>query len=252
LHSLEKKPIIGHNFDGSSYFDAPFFVPNGEGNVVIDNGVNSWPAAAGDVGSIRANLAAAIQDLGQSLATLRDLTEDQLLDVARAICTHADTSPHTLEGKKQSHEIYAGIMADVLLSPSLYFYYDFTQEKANVDGAVHYAFDLGSCGVTGFAIDFGGKIGYTRAKKPYGIKHDTKVVFFDIATQNVEYKDVFAKTCWFYAGANADLVYSLNENAKARAGVAFSYNNAKKDSWINARNHKKHNVWFSSAVEFSF
>jgi hypothetical protein len=53
-------------------------------------------------------------------------------------------------------------------------------------------------------------------------------------------------------GANADGVYAFNEHAKARASVAFSYNNAVKNTWVNDLNEKKHHIWFSSGLEFSF
>jgi opacity protein-like surface antigen len=167
-----------------------------------------------------------------------------------------NNSAQGLKVKRRGHEIYAGVMVDVLLSPSLYFSYDFTQKKANIEGAINYTFDLGSVGANGFAIDLGTKIGYSRVKRPYGVDRATQVAFpkFDDEGDitGVEAGDLFAKKGWGYIGANADLVYSLNEHTKARAGVGLSFNNAKKDSWINDFNSKRHNVWFSSAVEFSF
>lgn len=159
--------------------------------------------------------------------------------------------------KKNTHEIYAGVMADVLLTPSLYFSYDATQKKANIEGAISYTYDLGSFGANGFAVDLGAHAGYSRVKKPYGAADVSTVIYVDtttLGTYDVA-ADLFEghKKGYFYVGGNADLVYSLNENTKARAGVAVSYNNAKKASWINNLvNEKKANVWFSSAVEFSF
>ncbi|MDR0590369.1 MAG: hypothetical protein LBG09_00705 [Puniceicoccales bacterium] len=161
-------------------------------------------------------------------------------------------------GKRQSHEISFGIMADVLLDPALYFSYDFTQKKANVEGTIGHTFDLGSVGANGFAIDLGAKLGYTRVKKPFGLDSKTKVLHVwedksvNPAVLKHELGDLFNKKSWFYMGANADLVYAFNEHAKARAGVAFSYNSAGKNTWVNDLNKKKHNIWFSSALEFSF
>lgn len=161
-------------------------------------------------------------------------------------------------GKRQSHEISFGIMADVLLDPALYFSYDFTQKKANVEGTISHTFDLGSVGANGFAIDLGAKLGYTRVKKPFGLDSKTKVLHVwedksaNPAVLKHELGELFNKKSWFYMGANADLVYAFNEHAKARAGVAFSYNNAGKNTWVNDLNKKKHNIWFSSALEFSF
>ncbi|MDR0740282.1 MAG: hypothetical protein LBF34_01065 [Puniceicoccales bacterium] len=263
LHSFDKKPVVGfQGIDESSYFNAPFFVLNADGQVnlvTLQESVRAeGTAEPGDFSMSVAQMVIArareenVQINPDNIGRLSSYAIENLKGFEVA---------YTLEGKKRFHEIYAGIMADVLLNPALYFAYDFTQRKANIDGTVHYTFDLSSCGVTGFAIDLGGKVGYTRVKKPYGIAHDTKVSFLDmrglIATEaevNIPHREgnLFEKTSWFYAGVNADLVYSLNENAKARAGVAFSFNSAKKDSWINEKNHKKRNVWFSSAVEFTF
>jgi hypothetical protein len=261
LRSLDKKPVMGYVRDGNTYFSGIFLVPQ--------NGVvNIWDPARGadavtavdatDTAAVVAALEGAVigqyQSVPQAVAALNANGYAAL----EPVISGPNRAPVMLEGKKQSHEIYAGVMVDVLLNPAIYFSYDFTQKKVNVNGAVNHVFDLSSCGVTGFAIDLGCKVGYSRAKKPYGISCDTKVDFIDmditadVVNPVVVYKDLLDKTCWFYAGANADLVYSLNENAKARAGIALSYNNAAKDSWINERNHKKHNVWFSSAVEFSF
>jgi opacity protein-like surface antigen len=167
-----------------------------------------------------------------------------------------DNSAQGLRVKRNGHEIYAGVMVDVLLSPAVYFAYDCTQKKANIEGTINYTFDLGSVGANGFAIDLGTKIGYSRVNKPYGVNRATQVAFAvlddggDIA--GVEAGGLFDKKGWGYIGANADLVYSLNEHTKARAGVGLSFNSAKKNSWVNDFNSKKHNVWFSSAVEFSF
>ncbi|MDR2806735.1 MAG: hypothetical protein LBB11_01090 [Puniceicoccales bacterium] len=177
--------------------------------------------------------------------------------------------------KKGFHEIYAGIMMDVLLNPALYFSYDFTQRKANIEGSINYVFDLGSFGINGLSIDVGAKLGYSRMRRFYGINH--KLPLSDLSPGMVgalwEIKNLVAANVisledfkkgmiafpadilsanWLYFGANADLVYSLNENVKARAGVGFSYNNAKKMSLVNIFDFKKHAVWFSSAIEFTF
>ncbi|MDE6576198.1 MAG: hypothetical protein K2L24_02250 [Opitutales bacterium] len=170
-----------------------------------------------------------------------------------------DESKKDLESKQPKanfHKIYVGVMADVLMRPSVYFEYDTTQKKVNIEGAVGYNLDLVNFGAGGLGIDLGAKVGFSHAKNPDGIKRNV----FDKWTK--EQRDQKAKgkafewlDCkknWFYAGANADLVYSLNENAKARAGVAFTFNNAKKDDYKNSMNRSKHNVWFSSAMEFSF
>ncbi|MDR2812769.1 MAG: hypothetical protein LBB05_03230 [Puniceicoccales bacterium] len=251
FHSLDKRPVAGWSaVNGRSFFDRPFFVLNAEGNVNLGAQVTSLDSVVG----LAQNVLDAAQKSGLKIENVDGLVSNMSETLKAASKVELSQIPYTLEGKKRSHEIYTGIMADVLLSPSLYFTYDFTQKKADINGAARYTFDLSSVGATGFAIDLGGEVGYTRVKKPYGINRNTQVAFLILNNNKagLDIGNVFEKTSWFYTGANADLVYSLNENAKARAGVAFSYNNASKNSWINDKNHKKHNVWFSSAIEFSF
>ena len=166
--------------------------------------------------------------------------------------------------KKVYHEIYAGIMADVLLKPSLYFSYDVTQQKPSVEGAISYIFDFGNRGVNGLALDLGAKVGFSHVKKPLGLKWETELMKFDDGYQgnllNGKFKakdvvtvgKIYGKKNLFYGQVNADLVYSLNANSKVRAGVGFAFNNAKKNAYINWLTGKKHTVWFSTAAEFSF
>lgn len=159
--------------------------------------------------------------------------------------------------KANFHKIYVGVMADIMMKPSIYFEYDTTQKKANIEGAVDYMFDLVNFGAGGLGIDVGARVGFSHCKDPDGVKREewNKMVKSNVAAKKADpdYKGwIDCKKSWFYAGANADLVYSLNENAKARAGVAFTFNNAKKDDYKNSMNRSKHNVWFSSAMEFSF
>ncbi|MDR0418349.1 MAG: hypothetical protein LBH08_02870 [Puniceicoccales bacterium] len=165
-------------------------------------------------------------------------------------------SGDSLAAKRNGHEIFVGGIVDVLLNPALYFAYDFSQKKANIEGTISYSFDLGTVGANGFAIDLGSKVGYSRISRPYGIVRTTQVAFARHDSEDniigVQSGNLFDKKGWGYIGANADLVYSLNEHTRARAGVGLSLDGAGKNSWINDFNFKKHNVWFSSAVEFSF
>jgi hypothetical protein len=179
-----------------------------------------------------------------------------------------DDETDVISKKRTYHEIYLGFMIDAPANPELYFTYDFTQRKANLEGRISHTFDLGTFGANGFAINLGAKVGYSHADRPYGISRKTQVAFASLDSeedeeenendneeQELEFDDptnLFEKKDWFYVGLNADLVYSLNDNAKARAGVAFTHNNAAKDSWVNNINSKKYNVWFSSAIELSF
>lgn len=207
-------------------------------------------------------------DLGYQFSRKTSVKGDNKEEIAKAENVLASGGEITDEIKKQVreslrlpkanfHKIYVGVMADIMMKPSIYFEYDTTQKKANVEGAVDYMFDLVNFGAGGLGVDVGAKIGFSHCKDPEGIKREewNRRIALGVANKkaNPDYKGyVDCKKSWFYAGANADLVYSLNENAKARAGVAFTFNNAKKDDYKNSMNRSKHNVWFSSAMEFSF
>lgn len=207
--------------------------------------------------------------------------------------------------KRVFNEFYVGLMADVLLNPSIYAKYDITQRKLNLEGTVRYTLDLGNFGVNGLAVDLGAKLGYCHNKKPLGIsrsalgwwnlyKHNNNEKYKDAVYQDMEAKiphqivnnvynindqiagtwgDFYGKKGFMYGEFNVDLVYSLNDNAKVRAGVGFAFNNAKRakneagdayqfdiagavvnnnQHYINKENGKKRAVWFSTAAEFSF
>jgi hypothetical protein len=145
--------------------------------------------------------------------------------------------------KRHSEEIYIGCIADVLLSPSLYYYYDITLKRHNLEGRMSYRYDLSSWGIGGFAMDLFAKVGYDRTQQPFGLKGSFK----DGAA--------FAgsKKGYCYYGSGADLIYTVNEHAAVRAGVKYEGANGKK-AWIAkiSEKYRKNLLWFSSSIESSF
>jgi hypothetical protein len=156
--------------------------------------------------------------------------------------------------KTCSSEVYVGVTADVLLSPSVYLAYNFQWKEIAVEGRVAYTYDLAQFGVSGVAVELGAKVGYDKANEPYGV---TSEKADEIAQQAPGWSDAvgigIGKAHWFY-GANADLVYSFNEHAKARAGVEVVGNSAKgKMAWQNGFGaHPKAMLWFNASVDCSF
>lgn len=237
------------------------------------------------------------------VATLNDGAQDDGTAENYHVTIDND-NPTIYNTKRVFNEFYVGLMADVLLNPSIYAKYDITQRKLNFEGAVRYTLDLGNFGVNGLAIDLGAKLGYCHNKKPLGISRSSKgwwnmythgnnqkykdAVLTDMTSANLEddaggnqyikqivgtWGDFYGKKGFMYGEFNADLVYSLNDNAKVRAGVGFAFNNAKRakneagnayqfdiagavvnnnQHYINKENGKKRAVWFSTAAEFSF
>lgn len=149
--------------------------------------------------------------------------------------------------ERNTNEVYVGVMADVLLSPSVYAYYDFDCREVALEGKVAYSFDFSRFGVNGLALDLGAKLGYDRAKKPFANKYLE------------EYAKVFGHKGYMYYGLNADLVYSFNEHAKARVGMSLEGNSGKKDwkRWQNApefagNGHHRSFLFFTASVDCLF
>ncbi len=139
--------------------------------------------------------------------------------------------------KTCSNEIYLGLLTDVMFSPSLYCEYDFDREEINIVAAAGYSFDLSQYAISGLGVDLGAKIGYDKADKPLGAKYN---------------KASDGDKDYAYYGVNADLVYSITDSAKARAGVAYEGNSAKKSSWTNALGGHKNMIWFNASVDCAF
>lgn len=111
--------------------------------------------------------------------------------------------------KRNSSEIYAGVVADCIANPSLYLNYNFDAEELNIEGAVKHCFDLGEYSINGLAVEVGANIGFNNCRK-------------------LLWKDQNGiKENYFYYGLNADLVYNFNENASAKVGCYFAGNTGK-------------------------
>lgn len=132
-------------------------------------------------------------------------------------------------------ELYLGLLTDVMFSPSVYAEYNFKTEDFNFVGTVGYNFDLSQYAISGLGIDLGAKLGYDRCNKPGGIDYNAKM----------------GKKDYMYYGVNADLIYSINDTAKARAGVSYEGNSAKKNAWVNG-NHARNMIWFNASVDCAF
>jgi hypothetical protein len=186
--------------------------------------------------------------------------------------------------RTNTNEVYVGVTADVLLKPSLYCAYDFNREELNFEGMIGHTVDLGEYGFSGFSIDLSAKLGYDTARRPFGIpwsewKNDTEettnnYVVYNEATKSltkgtddkgVELDENVAgetlnggKKNYIYWGLGSDLVYAFNDNAKVRAGVRYTGNDASKESWVNCigRNEDgkghKNLLWFTTSFDFSF
>ncbi|MFA5257586.1 MAG: hypothetical protein WC360_05490, partial [Opitutales bacterium] len=93
--------------------------------------------------------------------------------------------------KNNTIEGYIGLSADVLLSPSVYIYYDFDLLVTTLEGSIGHSFGL----TDSVSIDVGGSIGYVSPD---------------------------SGDSYTYYGATADLSYSLNDSSSVGFGLRYS------------------------------
>jgi hypothetical protein len=146
--------------------------------------------------------------------------------------THYFYTSASGNGQKHSNEVYGGVGMDIFLSPSIYAFYDFNNEDFALETKVVHEIDLGERLRQGLSVEVGGKVGYETAKKCSG--------------KCIEGE----KRSFFFYGAGVDLMYTINDRAKAKVGVAWEGNSAETHSWVN--NAHKNFMWVNTSVECSF
>jgi len=137
----------------------------------------------------------------------------------------------------QTREIYVGVSADVLLSPAIYFYYDFDLQQTVLEFSIGYSFDLGEyVGAEGISIDVGAYYGWLSSEdtNPLGAGDQ--------------------KNGYGYVGATADLVYAFSENVSASVGVRWAYNNDGDGAvpGFSVNSGKESSVWFGATLGFAY
>lgn len=141
-------------------------------------------------------------------------------------------------GPDQTREIYVGVSADVLLSPALYFYYDFDLEQIVLEFSVGYSFDLGEyVGAEGVSFDIGAYYGWLDAN--------------DVTGQGGAAN---AANGYMYGGITGDLVYALSENVSTSLGVRYSFNNDGSGTPVGnqVNQGKEGNIWFGATLGFAY
>lgn len=150
---------------------------------------------------------------------------------------------HFWEGASQgstisydSKEPYFGVLIDVTFRPSLYFEYDCNHKQLNVVGTTGHSFDLSQYTLSGVSVDLEAKLGYVHCKRLAGV---------DIPSE-------YGKRGYVYYGVSADLVYSITDCAKVRAGIACEGNGTSKKSWANIESNAKNMIWFNASANYAF
>lgn len=144
-------------------------------------------------------------------ASVSELVE---IDVGGTYYTYPEST-----GRKNTQEVYAGMIFDVLLTPSVYLYYDFELENFTAEVAAGYTFDLVDI-APGTSFELGGNLGYVDVKNG---------------------KD------YTFAGATADLKYSFTDNASLSVGARLSKNTVTRTPAFN-----RSNLWWGISFTAGF
>jgi uncharacterized protein (TIGR02001 family) len=130
-----------------------------------------------------------------------DLYAGYGFDVTDTISLDALVTRYTYSGGSadDSTEIGLGASLDVLLTPTVYAYWDFDYEIFTAEAAVGYSFPVEAANIS---IDLSGKIGYRSIDDvPFGLPDD-----------------------YTYFVAGVSVPYALAENATISVGVDYIYN----------------------------
>lgn len=141
----------------------------------------------------------------------------------------------------RSHEVYVGVNADVLLEPAVYAYYDFNLQQFRVEASIGYSFDLEEqFGLDNTSIELGAHAGWLHSECYNG---DQRPV------NTPKWHNSFV-----YYGANADVVYTINEVAKVSVGGAYAGNNDGKGVHNGHLNNLggQNKIFWNAKVSFGF
>lgn len=141
--------------------------------------------------------------------------------------------PDDNSGISRTRELNTSVTANVLLSPTLVFNYDFDLQQREFILELSHTFDLSSLtGVEGLGIDAYGCYGYLNADDATA------------GTTTPKEKDGYG-----YVQLAANVVYEVNDALSLYAGPRFAYNNNGKDKNMNENGSK---VWFGLGASWSY
>lgn len=137
---------------------------------------------------------------GDTGGTETDLYAGYGFEVSDVISLDAGVTQYTYNGGSgnDSTEVYVGATADVLLSPSLYAYYDFDYENVTLEASIGYSIPVDAINAS---IDLSGKVGYVDLDQAIGGEDN-----------------------YTYFVAGVAVPYALSETATLTVGVDYIYN----------------------------
>ncbi|MDR1232886.1 MAG: hypothetical protein LBJ75_01305 [Puniceicoccales bacterium] len=248
LYADEDTTLLEQNFtvDGSVGYKSRYFFRGRDelGKVFVTNAkigckfsdeITAYASASSalEVGNGNAFLNRVAPGIGISC----NVTDKVILDAGCKYVFYPSMPPRNSRGqplmmRRHSNEVHLGVIFDIFMKLSLGSFYDFERQEVALEGTAEYSLDLPFV-FSGLGIDVWAKAGYDKSNKPLG-------------------NPFIPKVCYCYYGAGADLAYKFNY-VKAKVGVGYEGNSAKKDSWLNdGSDSNKNAVVFRASIDCFF
>lgn len=128
-------------------------------------------------------------------------------------------------------EAFVGASLKSVVTPSLYYYYDFDREVSTIEASVGYSLPIDAIKAS---LDLTGKFGY--------VIRDGDLVGYGVTTKN-EYS---------YFSAGAAVPYKLSDTATLTVGVEYIYNNEKTLSMFDAGQNEDQIIVGKAGISIGF
>jgi len=144
-------------------------------------------------------------------------------------------------GHRYRNDVYLGLIARVLLEPSLYVSYDTELQQLLVQGGVNYSLPIGSYfSMDGLSLDMTARVGYLNANK--------------WLARSVAFTGQNYTPTYFFGEVKADLVYRIGDGLKLNAGVRYAGNTegTGASGFPGLSLGPDNMVWFGAGVGYEF
>jgi uncharacterized protein (TIGR02001 family) len=162
---------------------------------------------------------------GNNGATETDLYAGYGFAINDTLSLDAGVTRYTYSGGSgaDTTEVYVGVAADVVLSPSLYYYHDFDLETSTVIASVGYSLPVDAINTS---LDFSASAGYV---------------------QNGAGAAPLLNEDYTYGSVGVSIPYALSETASLTVGVEYIYNDT-----VSFRNGEQDGLVGSAGISIGF
>ena len=151
-------------------------------------------------------------------ATETDLYAGYGFAINETFSLDAGVTRYTYDGGSDldSTEVYVGVSADVLLSPSAYYYYDFDNETYTVEGSIGHSFPVDAINAS---LDLSAKIGHV------GAPGDDRTYYVGGAAVPFKLSDTATLTVGvdYVVNDGDDLIDGDEDGVVGKAGISIGF-----------------------------